>query len=1394
MLALGAVILVGASLLLALNAGGRVSAVGPLPPSPEPVRQVAPTRPPLEPPPRTGFIPPPMDLSHLKGDRMPEGAGAAALLPSQWDWRDQGVVTSVKNQGVCGSCYAFAALGNVESELLIDGAGSYDFSENNAKECSWNDPSCAGGDYYMLASLFSQQGTVLESCDPYVDSDVDCNETCPHVKTLLDWRIISGDAVPDTEVLKSYVYTTASPVYTSIYAGDGDAWETEFGSYDGSYTLYYPGTETPNHAVLIVGWDDSLAHDGGTGGWIVKNSWGTSWGDSGYFTIAYGSASIGQYSSFMHDWQDYDSDGSIMYYDEGGWTHMVSYDSTTGWGLCKFFPASNTYATRVEFWTTDRTTDVDAYIYDSFDGATPGNLLWSSPDHSFNEAGYHGVEVNPPLAVTSGDDVIAVVKFTNADSLNPVAIDLEGPHETQRTYTSGDGSTWEDEGGYGDDVAIRLRTSGVSVPPTSTPTQTTMPGAKVFLPLIWKGRATLIPTPTPTNTATLVPGAWRIGAIARDFYTHAPVSGAEIELRYFRDNSWIRYGQAQTGADGKVAWNPTEDWWATGPDGTGKWDLRLRVSVPPPQGTPASATSDCGGTNCLGYICYDDRLYFEDISVADWECTANHFDFTFPPPTPTPTSTSTPTPTGTPTPTSTPTPTATPTPTSTPTPIPDQDEYEPDDTVEDASPIAIATPPIPLISEGAQRHNLHPEGDKDLVKFLAKAGYWYDVRTFDLALDVDTVMTVTVGADTYFNDDVSETDRSSKVTFSTTVNTLAVVAIADFADQGGADHTYKVTVEQLVDKYEPDDTDETANPIGIGEVQEYHNFYPEGDVDKVWFGVKKGLLYALGTSNLAIGTDTFITVTINDEICPTTDLYRCVSDDIFPERPGLAPEDPDSLASEVRFASDVDGTAVVTITKGINGYYGPDKTYSLDLKLLSVDVDKYEPDEIRPKPINDREPQEHNFYPAGDQDVVKFPVKGGRSYGVFTSGLAPSVDTAITVTMGNDLWECDDYDPGGGNFASTVCFSTTIDSMATVTVTNLYEFGPTKWYTITVAEEPFIEVEPKSLSFEWDPVCEPPCPAPPPQTITVTVPGGGNLLWGLEDDADWLFASFSEGKTPSVVKVWADGYAMLLEGLYEATITITVRPSDPLGGCFTYCQETQPRTVPVQLSIRPVVPTPTVTPTPTDTPTPTSTPTNTATPTPTPTNTATPTATPTNTPTSTPTATPTNTATPTSTPTTDCRDAYEPDDTWQQSKLIKPGTPQPHNLHTAGDKDYVMFVVTQPITYTIWTTRTVGFAVNTTLTLYDTDGVSELAYNINDPANPPFSRITRYFTATGETYFVKAAHLDPNFGGCGPLYDYTLEIQTLLSSPMPERVAYLAPRPQTMYQQTGVFLPLYWKE
>ena len=408
-------------------------------------------------PPGRGFIPPRMDLSHLTGQELPPMKSALAP-PESFDWRDSSVVTPVKNQGSCGSCYAFTSIANLEAKVLVDGGASFDFSENNAKECNYSGSSCGGGNFYEVANLLSQKGTVLEACDPYVASDVACNSSCAYIKTLLSWNIICSDNIPSTAVLQDYIQNNG-PVYTTMYAGNGDAWDTEFSGYNGSYTLYYAGTEATNHAVLIVGWDNTLVHAGGTGGWIVKNSWGTGWGDNGYFTIAYGSANIGQWSSFTGGWKDFNANETISFYDEAGWTTEYGAGSTTSWGLASYTPTENVYLMRVDFWTTDITTDVDVYIYDSFNGSSLSGLLASQLDLSYTEAGYHSVLLDAPPEITSGNEIFAVVKYTNASYGYPIAVDVVGPAEPGKTYMSINGSTWYDMGtDYNVDVAVRIRT------------------------------------------------------------------------------------------------------------------------------------------------------------------------------------------------------------------------------------------------------------------------------------------------------------------------------------------------------------------------------------------------------------------------------------------------------------------------------------------------------------------------------------------------------------------------------------------------------------------------------------------------------------------------------------------------------------------------------------------------------------------------------------------------------------------------------------------------------------------------------------------------------------------------------------------------------------------------
>jgi hypothetical protein len=415
-----------------------------------------------------------------------------------------------------------------------------------------------------------------------------------------------------------------------------------------------------------------------------------------------------------------------------------------------------------------------------------------------------------------------------------------------------------------------------------------------------------------------------------------------------------------------------------------------------------------------------------------------------------------------------------------------------------------------VVNGAAQPHSFHAPGDPDYVKFVAEAGNVYTIRTLNLSVGNDTVLTL-YGTDgtTWLdeNDDDPANPLASKIVWSCPTTGTYFVKAAPFGTQiGGCGMTYSIVVNlEAGDAYEPDD--EEANPIAIGEIQT-HSLYPDLDVDTVWFGVKEGLLYALGTSNLAVGADTFITVTINGSVCPTTDNYRCVNDDIGPALP--EPEwilDPDFLASEVRFVPEMDATAVATITKGVSGYYGPDKTYDLELSLLSIYVDKYEPDEIRPKPIAYDETQGHNFWPEGDIDVVKFIAKKDVSYAIYTSDLALGVDTYITATLDSAYWaDNDDYQ--GIYLYSVICPSPAPSTaLATVVISNVQKiYGPSKTYNITVNEAPDLAVSPPSLSF----IAVQGGANPSPQEVNITNVGRGTLTWTA-----WVRAS-TRGASPSL--------------------------------------------------------------------------------------------------------------------------------------------------------------------------------------------------------------------------------------------------------------------------------------
>lgn len=209
---------------------------------------------------------------------VPQRSGASTqVLPVSFDWRSLGVVTPVKDQGKCGSCWAFATVGALESVVLINhGAIDLisDFSEQFLVSYNLTNDGCSGGSLSKAAQFLKEVGAVSEQCKPYTETDrklpPPCEEWSDQLTGIASWVGIAKNV----NALKQAVFDMG-PVST-----DFNVYEDFFSYKSGAYS-HVIGRLVGAHAVLIVGWDDIEQC------FIVKNSWGQEWGEKGYFRIAY---------------------------------------------------------------------------------------------------------------------------------------------------------------------------------------------------------------------------------------------------------------------------------------------------------------------------------------------------------------------------------------------------------------------------------------------------------------------------------------------------------------------------------------------------------------------------------------------------------------------------------------------------------------------------------------------------------------------------------------------------------------------------------------------------------------------------------------------------------------------------------------------------------------------------------------------------------------------------------------------------------------------------------------------------------------------------------------------------------------------------------------------------
>jgi len=225
-----------------------------------------------------------------------EGKALKNTLPESWDWRNvSGVsyVSEVRNQGGCGSCYAFSSMGMLEARVKLKtrNANNYVFSTQDVVSCSLLSQGCEGGFPYLVAGRYGKDyGVVEELCNPYKGKDeLSCTtKECLRHYTA-SYSYVGGyyGACTEEGMKRALVENGPLSVSFEVYK---DFTMYKSGVYHHTGLLQgHPGFrpfELTNHAVLLVGY----GRDAGTGEdfWTIKNSWGSEWGEEGYFRIRRG--------------------------------------------------------------------------------------------------------------------------------------------------------------------------------------------------------------------------------------------------------------------------------------------------------------------------------------------------------------------------------------------------------------------------------------------------------------------------------------------------------------------------------------------------------------------------------------------------------------------------------------------------------------------------------------------------------------------------------------------------------------------------------------------------------------------------------------------------------------------------------------------------------------------------------------------------------------------------------------------------------------------------------------------------------------------------------------------------------------------------------------------------
>ncbi len=397
-----------------------------------------------------GYVEPHIDKKHLMHRNTLTKSREA--IPSSYSLVEKGLVTPVKDQNPYGTCWTFATVGSAESSIKRKYNKTVDLAELQLAYFFYNS--------YQKAdplNMITNDGNIL--IDPY-DSALDLGGNSLYTTLALSSGIgFSNESEYPYYDASDYVeYGTTKACYNTDYRLRASIWMNmsepdrikkalmEYGALDVSYfhdddyfnettsSYYQVDYDYSNHAVTLVGWDDNYSRNNfnsdcrpeNDGAWLLKNSWGTWWGNEGYFWISYEDASLYNSMAAYFDTEmgdDVPKKYNLYQYDgSGNYEWYTFYDSTVYTSNVYKVISDGEILSDVGFICGQAETSYTISIYTNvIDDPTSGQLVYEQSG-ILNDAGYYLIELNEKIGLTK-DDKFAVIIAQSSDETVDIYVD-----------------------------------------------------------------------------------------------------------------------------------------------------------------------------------------------------------------------------------------------------------------------------------------------------------------------------------------------------------------------------------------------------------------------------------------------------------------------------------------------------------------------------------------------------------------------------------------------------------------------------------------------------------------------------------------------------------------------------------------------------------------------------------------------------------------------------------------------------------------------------------------------------------------------------------------------------------------------------------------------------------